>query len=403
LVNRSVIIVTSHRVSDTLGGVEKFVESFSNWCVSKGIETIVISRSLTINPVRISHGAIKLHEPYEGKFIVKKIKLPFLLYYFGLTFFSFATFFYLLKLTKKLGFNADSIVIHSQDINFSALATVMVGKITRTPTVIHQHGPYQNLITSKLVRIIEQSINRVTCKLADTIIATDDYTAQYIQRIVGQNSNKIRVIPAGIELDSFKDLTVTPKDSADCFTIGYIGRLSPEKNLETLLIAFKEFKISTKADCKLVIVGDGELRIALKDLANKLDIVKCVEFVGFQKNVKKYLADFDVFILPSKIEGTPISLMEAMAAGKAIITSCLPSIRQIIGHKKNGLLFDPYNAEKLKDSIAILYHHPEFRMLLGKNAKEKSKQYDFSIIFSRILECGYFSVTNYPADCDISD
>jgi glycosyltransferase involved in cell wall biosynthesis len=389
--NLALLIVTSHRVSDTFGGVEKFVESYSKWCCERGIKTTVVSRSLSINPVKVSCGA-KVKVPAEGNIAVKKIKMHFFFYYLGLASFSFLAFLYLLNLIKKLRLTCEkSIVIHSQAINFAALATVSAGRLTKTPTIIHQHGPYQNLIPSKLVKVIEQSINQVTCKLAGIIITTDDSSAQYIQRIASQNSNKLNVIPAGIDIKSFNVSKVKPKGPADCFKIGYVGRLSPEKNLDTLLLGFKSFIVSTGANCKLMLVGDGELRDSLKDLAIKLGINSFVEFTGFQKNVKAYLTLFDVFILPSKIEGTPISLMEAMSAGKAIITSGIPSIRQIIDDKKDGLLFDPNAARQLTDLITILYNNPSYRLYLGENAKEKSKQYDFSVVFSKILKC-YYSV-----------
>jgi glycosyltransferase involved in cell wall biosynthesis len=380
------VITTSHRVYDTLGGVEKFVESFSSWCGTHDIKVTVLSRSLSINPVKITYGQALIHRNEKIHF-VKKVQLPFQLYYLGLSFFSLSAFIALLRLVKKSRLHGrKNLVFHSQDINFAALATVSVGKLMKIPTIIHQHGPYEKLLPSKNMRILEQSINKVTCCLCDFIIATDKYTKEYLTKIK-INDKKIFVIPAAVENRFFEEIDCKACiDPLSIFKIGYIGRLSAEKNLEVLLFAFKEFRSTHSSECKLMIVGDGDLKSVLEKLTIHIGINESVEFTGFRTDIRPFLSTFDIFVLPSKIEGTPISLIEAMAAGKAIIASNIPAIREIIDDGKDALLFELNSYTQLKDKMSLLFSHPELRVKLGKNAKNKSQQYAADIVFSNFLE-----------------
>ena len=382
---QELIIITSHRVGDTLGGVEKFVSLFASWCTDIGLDVKVVSRALSLLPIRVTDGLNFKKEPAEIEF-VRKIQLPFLLYYIGLAAFSVVAFVTLMKLIKSCRLNGNSVVaLHSQDVNFAASATVLACKLLKLPSVLHQHGPYNELISPKHMQIIEKSLNILVCKLADAIIVTDRHARHYLENIVSNGSN-ISVIPAAVDLQSFLNVNSSKKIKFhDLFEIGYVGRLSQEKNLETLLSAFKEFQSIANSCGRLVIVGDGSAKKSLQNMTSSLEIDKYVEFTGFQTNVLPFLSDFDVFVLPSKVEGTPISLLEAMAAGKAVICSNIESLREIVEDGKAGLLFDVHNSKQLAKAMLTLYGSPELRKKLGINAKLRAHQYDVNVIFPRII------------------
>ncbi len=381
-----IVIITSHRVHDTLGGVEKFVTLFSSWCQKKGVKVTVLSRVLSLLPVKITRGAVSVPQEQRVKF-VKKITLPFPIYYLCLSLFSLAAFIALLKLVKISRMSGNKLMIlHSQELNFAAIATVLTGKLLKIPTVIHQHGPYIKLLPTKNMKIIEQSINKLVCKLSDVIIVTDKHTQNYLNRIVNDDE-KIYVIPAGVDIHPLKNLkSEYDNNSLDHFKIGYIGRLSPEKNLETLILAFNDFKSIINYPCKLLIVGDGGLRTVLKQLVITLGINKHVEFTGFRTDIKPILSTLDLFVLPSKIEGTPISLLEAMSFGKAIIASNIPAIREILNDEKEAILFDPKSSEQLKKAMLRFYDDSSLRKKFGENAKKKASKYNIDDVCRRIFQ-----------------
>ena len=285
--------------------------------------------------------------------------------------FSLLSFVTLLKIIKKSRCRGKDVIIHSQDLNFAAISTVFVGKILSSQTVVHQHGPYLDLLSSNYSKKIEQILITFTCKLCDKIIVTDTFIQRYVARFSGRND--IIVIPAAIDTLNFMNFT---KNNSNDFIIGYVGRLSLEKNVDTLINAFKGFKQLCAGPCKLLIVGDGRLRTNLMDLVNYNDVKDYVIFTGFQREIINFLSSFEYLFYLLKLRDTNRP-HRSNGAGKAIITSDIPSIRQIINDKREGLLFNPNNIRQLKDLMFFLYTHPELRLLLGKNAKEKSKMYAF--------------------------
>jgi len=383
-----IFIVTSHRVHDTIGGVEKFVILFSSWCYGRKMKVTMISRVLSPFPVKITQNPILMPKNHKIR-NVKKIKLPFLLYYLGLCWFSLFTFLSLVKLIrdwKRTNVNRPS-VLHAQDIDFAALTIVLIGKIFQIPIIVQQHGPLIELRPKKYMKIIERFINKIVCKFSDAIIVTDKFTAHYLLKI-GVNKKKIYIIPAAVDTNYFenskKQTLINGKD-LNFFKIGYIGRLSPEKNLRTLIVAFKDLKTAGNP-FKLVLVGDGDLMNDLKQLVKNLKINRSVKFTGFLTDITTILPYLDVFVLPSKTEGTPLSLLEAMAIGDTIVASDIPGIREMVRNNKEALLFDPHNPDQLKEAILKLYNNPKLRKKLGENAKRRAKRYDVNTVFPKILQ-----------------
>lgn len=102
--------------------------------------------------------------------------------------------------------------------------------------------------------------------------------------------------------------------------------------------------------------------------------------------MNQLLSALDIFILPSYTEGCPTSLLEAMASGKAIIASNIPSIREIVSDGKEAILVDPNNANELKHAILLLHDDLNKRAQLGRKARERAKLYDVNIVYNRILK-----------------
>jgi glycosyltransferase involved in cell wall biosynthesis len=377
-----IIIVTSHRVGESLGGVERFVMFFSSWCSRRGFGVTVVSRSLSMFSLKVTHGEVKIGETKKA-LLVKTFKLPYIIYCLSMAGFSLLAFLSLLGLIKNARLTSDKpVVVHSQDMNFAALATVLAGKLLGVPTVLHQHGPYFDMLSGNSKRI-ELALNMFNCRMCDKIIVTDRSTESYVARVSGR-AERITVIPAAIDTSIFKDSA--KKECSIFYTVGYIGRLSPEKNLTTLLFSFKELLSCVGYYCRLILIGDGESRIELAHLALDLKIKDSVIFAGFQTNIAPFLSAIDVFVLPSKVEGTPISLMEAMASGKAIIASNLPSIQEIVIEGENALLFNSTNVQELTNALIKCYNEPELREKIGTNARKAAAIYDVNSIFEKMIQ-----------------
>jgi glycosyltransferase involved in cell wall biosynthesis len=186
---------------------------------------------------------------------------------------------------------------------------------------------------------------------------------------------KIVTIYNGINTEYFQnvfDVSVVKKeyviDQGD-FVIGTAGRLSKEKGHSYLIKAFADL-VRDSQRVKLIIAGEGPLRTELEDLVGKLALSNHVRFLGYEKNIVRFLSAIDVFILPSLTEGLPISLLEAMASGKPVIASGVGGIREVIQNNINGIVIPPMDAKAILDSIKFLYHNKEQRTRIGFEGKK---------------------------------
>jgi len=166
--------------------------------------------------------------------------------------------------------------------------------------------------------------------------------------------------------------------------IGYVGRLSPEKNLSTLLSSL--ITIPKDYDLKLMLVGAGPLENSLKNFVIDNNIEDKVIFCGLRNDVRQILSALDIFALPSYTEGLPLAMLEAMAAGRAIICSNIAAHQELVEHNKEALLVDPNNQKEFKEAILVLCKNDSLREKLGNNAKLKASQFDEELIFPKILQ-----------------
>ena len=117
------------------------------------------------------------------------------------------------------------------------------------------------------------------------------------------------------------------------FIIGYIGQLITGKGLDILLEAFSKLVIPKK---KLILLGGGAQRQDLEEIVSSLEIQNEVAFLGFRDDRLNFLKGFDIFVLPSRSEGIPRCLMEAMAAQVTVIASDIPGCTDLIKHEQTG-------------------------------------------------------------------
>ncbi|MBU3914711.1 glycosyltransferase, partial [bacterium] len=151
------------------------------------------------------------------------------------------------------------------------------------------------------------------------------------------------------------------------FVAGYIGQLISRKNLETLLKAMSRL---SNVKWKLAFIGEGKQRSAIEQLAASLEIKEHVRFFGFRKDRIPLLKGFDVFILPSLLEGVPRCLMEAMAARVPVIASDIPGCRDLIVPQESGLLFPPGDFQSLAECLRRLRDSTDLTQNIVKTARK---------------------------------
>jgi len=203
--------------------------------------------------------------------------------------------------------------------------------------------------------------------LAYRIIAVSDLTRKKSLE-EGIREDKITVIPNGIRpvpVTEYKKSEIRKEigfDDQD-FVLISVGRLVYQKAHEYLISALP-IVLKENKHMRVAILGDGELHLDLIKQIDILGLTKEVKLFGIQENVAKYLAAADVFVLPSRWEGLPIALLEAMSASLPVIATRVEGVEEVVKQDQHGLLIQRESVSELAQAIIQLSAVPE-RQLRG--------------------------------------
>lgn len=153
----------------------------------------------------------------------------------------------------------------------------------------------------------------------------------------------------------------------DHLVVGYTGRLAKQKGVEYLIQAVRQV-VASGDNIQLLLVGEGELERSVRRMVTQHHLEDHVMLAGYRTDVPKVLAALDVFALPSLYEGLPYALMEAMAAGRAVVATDVGGNRDLIRDGITGLLVPPHDARTLADALLHLLRAPHERERLGRAA-----------------------------------
>jgi glycosyltransferase involved in cell wall biosynthesis len=222
----------------------------------------------------------------------------------------------------------------------------------------------------------------------DAFVSDNSAVANHYRQLL-KKEGRVFVIPNGINCyDEFsqkrfdrKKIREELKIAKDELAVFFVGRLSAEKNpyvfvRTAALVAdsVKQLKI------KFFVVGDGPMRPDIEKLIAENKQAD-VTYLGYQSNVAKYLSSADIFVLPSSIEGFPLSILEAMAMKVAVIASDVGAVRDVLGSGKAGYVVTPGSVEEIRDNILQLSNNPELLIRIKNDArKEVEAKYSNKIL-----------------------
>jgi glycosyltransferase involved in cell wall biosynthesis len=162
-----------------------------------------------------------------------------------------------------------------------------------------------------------------------------------------------------------------------------VGRLDQQKGLDVLLEAFSWLPPSLR-HVKLWLVGDGPLHAYLHEQARRMDLLNRVKFWGFRKDIPQLLRAADIFVLPSRFEAMPLSILEAMAVGLPCIVSDVGENALMVEHGINGLVFPIEDVKALADAMEQLLNDPLRCKTMSRASLEKSVKYSDNITVKRL-------------------
>ena len=263
----------------------------------------------------------------------------------------------------------------------------MAGLLTRTPVIVHEHWVDPGL--SRLHAAVERGLAILPARA----IAVSEYAREFLIDKKGIPPDRISVIRNGIPLEQFRD--APPDDGsarrtelgipADSLVVGIVGMLHENKGHRYFLDALAREELR-RPELVGVIVGDGEMRAELEALATRLGVDGRVRFLGHRMDMPAILKMFDVWVSASLSETAPLGLLEAMAAGRAIVATNCGGPGEIIRHRKNGLLVPVSDTDALAGAIAELAQDEGLREQLGGQAQADSGEYDIRDMVRAIEE-----------------
>ena len=258
------------------------------------------------------------------------------------------------------------------------IAALLSGR-KRPPIVVHTfHGHvlrgYFGPGRSRLFRLLERWLARRTTAL----IAVSPQVRDDLVSLGVAPPERFVVIRLGIELDervagtqngrleSRRYLGIPPER----FAVGWIGRMTAVKRTDDVLVAFKQL-CDEGVDACLCMVGDGPDRVHLEQRAHELGVVRDTLFLGYQEDVAPFYAAFDALVLPSSNEGTPVSAIEALAAGRPVVATRVGGVPDVVQEGEDGFLVEPGATDELADRLAQLARDPELRERMGRAGRER--------------------------------
>ena len=187
--------------------------------------------------------------------------------------------------------------------------------------------------------------------------------------------NSIRPFAPGPE-DKVKELKAKLGLTSDNFTLISVGRLSREKGHADLIEAMALVQASSRNPVRLVIVGDGPERAALRSKVAALKLEQSVIFEGFQSDVTPYYQIADMAVLPSHSEGSPYALLESMAAGVPALATSVGGVPEIAKDNETGFLVERECPERLGARILELMEDEALRHRVSRAAKERVNDFN---------------------------
>jgi glycosyltransferase involved in cell wall biosynthesis len=271
------------------------------------------------------------------------------------------------------------------------LTATLVAKKANVPIVIATEMTLKNIAPPGLRRMRDRILQvalKHAFKKCDRLIVTSEYLKKEWSPVWMHEKTETIYPPFSIDkLNSAKQLKSVHKTHDHC-TIGFVGRLSEEKRVIDLIKAIK-IVTEKKHDIQCIIVGTGPEEKKLKQLVSDLNLSGTVIFNGYSNNSFEKLFEFDMFVLPSRTEGCPIVILEAMATGLPVIATDVGGNKELVEENVTGKLISPNNPSVLADQIINLIKNDTLRKSMGENGMQMAFSKFEPLQFTRKLENVY--------------
>ncbi len=283
-------------------------------------------------------------------------------------------------------------VVHAH-IYASAAASALATLGTGVPLVVTEHteGAWQGRRA--------HFVSRLICRRARRVIAVSTPIRRRLIERDGVSPEKISLVPNAV-IPAPDTLPRSPGAPPEGWhegpLVGVVARLQPEKGIANFLKAAARIS-SSCPEARFLVVGDGPLREELLRLANRLGLRERVRFLGHRADARDLIGLLDVLAVPSLTEGTPLTVLEAMAAGVPIVASAVGGVPDQVRHGKEGLLVPPEDPAALGDALLELLQDPGLARRLGEAARRRADSEFAHATMVQRIEAVYGAALGWPS------
>jgi glycosyltransferase involved in cell wall biosynthesis len=270
-------------------------------------------------------------------------------------------------------------VVHTHTAKAGAVGR-MAALLTRPrPVVVHTfHGHvlrgYFGTAGTLVFRAVETGLARVS----DRLIAVSPQVRDELVGLRVAPAAKFEVVRLGIDLERRVAFDGDPAEvrrrigiPPGRFVVGWFGRMTAVKrtaDLLDMLAALRERGV----DALLLLVGDGTDRDDLERAAHRRGLARSVVFLGYQEDVAAWYAACDAVALTSANEGTPVTLIEALAAGRPVVSTAVGGVPDVVENGETGFLVRPGDTHALAERLALLADDPALAARMGAEGRRRS-------------------------------
>jgi glycosyltransferase involved in cell wall biosynthesis len=263
----------------------------------------------------------------------------------------------------------------------------LAGALRRMPTIVHEHANLTD--TPWYQKVADTALEPFT----DIALAVSQSTADFVVTARRIPARKVKVVYLGVPLEEFsrerseeeiraarEALGIAPGD----FAIGTVTRLHESKG-NSYLVEAARLVLNERPYARFFVVGEGPLREPLEQQARALNLGDRFVFAGFAKDVAGVVSAFDVSVFPSLWEGTPLTVFEALAMGKAIVATDADGLVDVLTPETDAIIVPKRDAAALAAGLIRAIDEPETRLKIRAAAFAAGKQYDIAA-FVRKME-----------------
>jgi glycosyltransferase involved in cell wall biosynthesis len=270
-------------------------------------------------------------------------------------------------------------ILHTHTAKAGAVgrtAALLAGR-ARPPVIVHTfHGHVLRGYFGRLKTAGFRLLERFLAYSTTVLIAVSPEVRDDLVRLHVAPAEKFVVVRLGIELTERVDAAEPARAEvrrllgldAQRFVVGWVGRMTAVKRTGVVLLAFRGLR-ERGVDAALCLVGDGPDREQLERSAHELGIARDCLFVGYQDDVGGFYSAIDALILPSANEGTPVSVIEALAAQRPAVATRVGGVSDVIRDEVDGFLVELGDADAIADHLAALAGNPGRRAEMGAQGR----------------------------------